>query len=147
MTWKKLLEERRIGRQAPRKEELAHLRAVAARDLADARIEALSTDGRFAHAYEAARALATIVVRASGYRVKPAGGAHYSTFRALEAADPRRFTRHSAYFNSCREKRNDLSYELAGAVTESELGELLREVPTFGELVDEWLRERHPALR
>ncbi len=119
---------------------------MAERNLADARIEALSTDGKFGHAYEAARALATVVVRASGYRVKSAGAAHYSTFVALEVADPRRFARHAAYFNTCREKRNDLSYELAGVVTDSEAEELLREVPAFQALVDEWLRARHPKL-
>ena len=145
MTWKTLLAERRVERQAPRKEELAHLRAVAERNLADARIETLSTDGRFGHAYEAARAFATIVVRACGYRVKTAGGAHYSTFLALEAADSRRFARHAAYFNTCRAKRNDLSYEFTGAVTKSEMVELLREVPAFVVLVDEWLGERDRA--
>ena len=144
MTWKKLLEEQRVAREPARKEELAQLRAVAERNLADARIETLSTDGKFGHAYEAARAFATIVVRASGYRVKSARGAHYSTFVALEAADPKRFARHAAYFNTCREKRNDLSYELAGVVTDSEAGELLREVPAFQALVDEWLRGHAP---
>src|SRR6266702_8476913 len=135
MTWKRLLEERRVAREPARKEELAKLRAVAERNLADAGIEALSTDGKFGHAYEAARALSTMVVRASGYRVKSARGAHYGTFVALETADPKRFARHAAYFNTCREKRNDLSYELAGVVTDSEAEELLREVPAFQALV------------
>lgn len=144
MTWKKLLDAQLVAREPARREELAKLRAVAERNLADARIETLSTDGKFGHAYEAARAIATIVVRASGYRVKAARGAHYNTFVALEAADPRRFARHAAYFNACREKRNDLSYELAGVVTGSEAEELLREVPAFQALVDARLRGRHP---
>ncbi len=145
MTWKKLLEDQRVAREAPRKEELKQLRAVAERNLADAAIEGLSTDGRFGLAYEAARALATMVVRASGYRVKGAG-AHYFTFLALEAADPKRFARFAAYFNTCRSKRNDLSYEAADVVTERELSELLGEAPVFQNLVEEWLRERYPDL-
>ncbi len=72
-----------------------------------------------------------MVVRASGYRVKAAGGAHYSTFVALAAADSKSFAKYAAYFNTCREKRNTLSYELAGVVTDSEAEELLREVPAF----------------
>ena len=146
MTWKKLLEDRRVAREAPRKEELARLRAVADRNLADAALDALSTDGRFGQAYEAARALATIVIRASGYRVKPVAGAHNATFLALDAADPKLFARFAVYFNTCRRKRNDLSYEAVDIVTESELTELLGEVPVFQQLVEEWLRERHPGL-
>ena len=101
MTWKKLLEEQRVAPEPARREELARLRAVAERNLADARID---------------------------------------------AADPKRFARHSAYLNTCRQKRNDLSYELAGVVTDSEVKELLHEVPAFQALVDEWLREHHPEL-
>jgi hypothetical protein len=37
-------------------------------------------------AYDAARALSMIIVRASGYRPRTVG-AHYNTFLALEAAD------------------------------------------------------------
>jgi hypothetical protein len=146
MTWKQLLDGQRIAREAPRKEELKQLRAVAERNLADAAIEGLSTDGRFGHAYEAARALATMVVRASGYRVRAVGGAHYTTFLALEAADSKQFAKFSAYFETCRGKRNDLSYDAADVVTEHELSELLVEVPAFQKLVEQWLRERYPDL-
>jgi hypothetical protein len=39
MTWKKLLESQGVAREAPRREELRQLRAVAERSLADAKIE------------------------------------------------------------------------------------------------------------
>ena len=146
MTWKKLLEDRRVEREPPRAEELARILALGERSLADAGIELLSIDGRFGQAYDAARAFATLVIRASGYRVRAAGGAHYTTFLALEAADPKRFKQLAAYFDTCRRKRNDLSYEDVDVVTESELAEILREVPAFQKLVEEWLRERHPDL-
>jgi hypothetical protein len=38
-------------------------------------------------AYDAARTLSLMIVRAEGYRPRSAGG-HYNTFLALEAADP-----------------------------------------------------------
>jgi len=120
MTWKELLAQGRVERRPASKEELHELRSLVERSLADARLEGLSTDGKFGHAYEAARALSTMVVRASGYRVRAHGGGHYNAFLALEAADIRRFARHSVYFNTCREKRNELSYETAGVVTETE---------------------------
>src|SRR5438094_9536989 len=110
MTWKDLLEQGRVERKTARKPELQELRAVARRSLGDARLDGISVDGKFGHAYEAARALATVVIRAAGCRVRAHGGAHYNTFLALEAADPELFARHAAYFNECREKRNALSY-------------------------------------
>lgn len=146
MTWKRLLAEKRVERRPGVKAELQELRAIAERSLADARLEGLSTDGKYGHAYEAARAFATMVVRASGHRVRTHGGGHYNTFLALEAADPKLFARPAAYFNTCREKRNEFSYELAGVVSELEVQELLREVSEFALLVGRWIQERHPEL-
>ena len=74
------------------------------------------------------------------------GGGHYNTFLALEAADPKLFARQAAYFNACREKRNELSYEMAGVVSELEAEELLREVPEFETAVSRWVDARHPEL-
>ena len=48
--------------------EIQRLLAVADRDLKDANITGLSVDRRFATAYAAALQLATVVLRASGYR-------------------------------------------------------------------------------
>ncbi len=86
-----------------------------------------------------------MIVRASGYRIRGSGG-HYYTFVALESADPARFSMLAAYFNLCREKRNELSYVQAGVVSRTELEEILGEVPRFKRLVEDWLRERHPDL-
>jgi hypothetical protein len=90
MSWDKLLKERRVALEPTTKDEIDDLRALYKRYLTDANVEALSDDGRFDRAYGAARTLATIVIRAEGYRVK-GQGAHYSTFRALEAADANEF--------------------------------------------------------
>ena len=121
MPWKGLLEQRKVAREATTRAEIDAQMDLAERAIADASIEAVSDDGRFARAYDAARALATVVVRAAGYRVKGPGGAHYNTFLALEAADPARFSAFAAYFNLCREKRNELSYVHPGVVSTSEL--------------------------
>ena len=147
MSWKKLLDQRRVAPEPATREELADLRELAARALDDATLDApLSPDGRFERAYAAARVLATMVVRASGYRVKAAGGAHYTTFLALEAADPGSFARFAAYFNLCREKRNELAYVAPDRVSSEEVVEILREVPAFRDLVERWLRSKHPEL-
>ncbi len=88
MTWKQLLAENRVAPEPASRTEIKDLLAVVHRNLADAQIRKLSDDGRFGHAYDAARILANIIVRAIGYRVKSDGGGHYNTFLALKTADP-----------------------------------------------------------
>jgi hypothetical protein len=121
------------------------LRAVVSRNLADAQIKRLSDDGRFGHAYDAARTLATIVVRASGYRVKSDGGGHYNTFLALKTADPA-FAKKAVYFDACRRKRNNFLYEQANIVSNTEAEELLSHATGLSLEVDAWLKKRHPNL-
>jgi len=56
--------------------------------LRDAVVPGLSADTRFVMAYNAARTLSLMIVRAAGYRPRSVG-AHCHTFAALEtAADP-----------------------------------------------------------
>jgi hypothetical protein len=146
MSWKKLVNERRVARQPATREELGQLRAIARRSLADAQLTGLSTDGAFGLAYTAARCMATVVVRAAGYRVKGLQGAHYYTFMALETADPKAFLKSAIYFNVCRGKRNDLQCSGPEVISEGEAAEILQAVPEFFALVDRWLREHHPEL-
>lgn len=54
MTWTQLLASRDVQRHRTSKKELDDIRALVARDLADANVAALSADRRFATAYNAA---------------------------------------------------------------------------------------------
>jgi hypothetical protein len=105
----------------------------------------LSDDGRYGHAYDAARILANIVVRAAGHRVKTEGGGHYNTFLALKVADAA-FSRKAIYFDACRRKRNNFLYEQANVVSSTEAEELLWEDSAFDIEVDAWLKKHHPNL-
>ena len=87
MTWAKLLANSNVTRSRSSKAELDRLRSIVARSLADVSAAGLSADSRFIMAYDAARTLSLMIVRASGYRPRVVGG-HYNTFVALEAADP-----------------------------------------------------------
>jgi len=145
MTFERLVREQRVVREPTARDEIEELRALVRRYLADAAIEELSPDGRFERAYGAARTLATMVVRASGYRVRQPG-AHYNTFLALEAADPKAFADYVAYFDICRTLRNELSYESAEVISETELAEILRKVPEFKEAGECWVTKNHPEL-
>ncbi|MCK4340788.1 MAG: hypothetical protein KAY37_03585 [Phycisphaerae bacterium] len=94
-------------------------------------------------AYNAARTLATMAIRAAGYRVKQTGGAHYNTFLALEAAMDPSVATIAAYLNNCRVKRNELSYGAAALVSESDAGELLEKTEQLRRLVEDWIVRKH----
>lgn len=104
----------------------------------------LSADARFVIAYDAARTLSLMVVRAAGYRPRSAG-AHYHTFAALEAADAA-FMAISVYFDGCRIKRNVSEYEVAGGVTDTDADGLLQAVKKFAIDAEAWIKARHPPL-
>jgi hypothetical protein len=145
VTWKQLLAENRLAAEPTSRTEIKDLRAVVHRNLADAQIRKLSDEGRFGHAYDAARILANIIVRASGYRVKSEGGGHYNTFLALKTADPA-FAKKAVYFDACRRKRNNFLYEQANVVTNTEAEELLVHATGFSVEVDAWLKKHYPHL-
>ena len=145
MTWKQLLAENRVAAEPTSPTQIKDLRAVVHRNLADAQIRKLSDDGRFGHAYDAARILANIIVRASGYRVKSDGGGHYNTFLALKAAAPA-FAQKAVYFDACRRKRNNLLYKQANVVSNTEAEELLFHAAGFSLEVDAWLKAHQPDL-
>jgi hypothetical protein len=82
MSLQRWLGERRLRLHRSSAEEIKALWEIVARDLKDAIVEQLSLDRRYASAYNAILQLATIVLRASGYRT--AGEAHHwLTFQAL----------------------------------------------------------------
>jgi len=52
----------------------------------------------------------------------------------------------AAYFDSCRQSRNDLSYGAASVVSDSDAMELLEKTTEFRESVEDWLRTHHSTL-
>lgn len=146
MTWSELEAQRRVASEPASKTEIRELRALCRRNLRDASLEGLSPDGCFSFAYDAARTLATIAIRASGYRIKKTGGAHYNTFLALRIAMGSEFETLAVYFDSCRQMRNDLSYDAASIVSDSDAKELVEKAEGFSICVDTWLKTHHPAL-
>ncbi len=145
MSWAKLLISNRVTQQPSTKAELDSLRSIVARCFSDVVAKGLSADARFIMAYDAARTLSVMIVRASGYRPRSVGG-HYNTFLALEAADPPAFAALSAYFDGCRNKRNISEYDGAGGVTDTEAEELLKAAQKFAIDTENWIKVNHPSL-
>ena len=82
MSYERLLREGVIRPHRANLGEIAALLSVVERDLKDAEVPGLSSDRRFAIAYNAALQSATVVLYAEGYR--SAGmGHHHTTFRFL----------------------------------------------------------------
>ncbi len=50
------------------------------------------------------------------------------------------------YFDSCRQARNDLSYDAASIVSDSNAKELVDKAEEFSTCVDTWLKTHHPTL-
>ena len=144
MTWAKLLADDAVIATPTSKPEIDNLRSIVGRSLKDATTAGLSTDARFLMAYDAARTLSLIVVRASGYRPRTRG-AHYNTFRALEVADAS-FSGLAVYFDGCRVKRNASEYDFAGGVSDTDADGLVKVVQKFAVDVETWIRAHHPAL-
>jgi hypothetical protein len=144
VTWTELLNRKCVTADPTSKGEIDNLRSIVSRSLANVAVAGLSTDIRFILAYDGARTLSLMIVRAEGYRPRSVGG-HYNTFIALEAADPA-FATLSSYFNNCRMLRNQSEYDFAGGVSDADADQLLREVKKFATDAEAWIKVRHPHL-
>ena len=145
MTWKKLLAEQRVAKQPTSKQELDDLRQMVATNLSDANVVGLSSQGRYEFAYNAGRLMATIVIRASGYRVISKTGHRYFTFQALETADSA-FIKAAAHFDAARRKRNDFSYDMPVTISETDADELVQAVQQFRQDAEKWIHAMDPTL-
>jgi hypothetical protein len=136
-----------LQRQPAAREEIARLLEIASRDLADAAVPGVSLDRQFAIAYEAALALATIALRAVGYRARGSSSAHHWLILAsLPEVMGGDLESRSRYYQACRRKRHQAAYEHAGVATAAELDDLLKDVGGFRRELVAWLRKHHPAL-
>jgi uncharacterized protein (UPF0332 family) len=141
----RLLAEGRLREHRTSAREIADLIGLVERNLADASVDAISADRRFAIAYEAALQLATITLYSNGYETYGAGH-HFSTFQALRETMGNAGRGYAEYFEMCRGKRKVTSYDRAGEISETEVESLLKEVRTFKAEVLAWLNKHHPGL-
>jgi hypothetical protein len=76
VTWTSLLANKEAQKHKTSKKELDNMRALIARDLADAGLAGLSADRRFATAYNAALQAANMAIACAGYRIVSRVGHH-----------------------------------------------------------------------
>jgi uncharacterized protein (UPF0332 family) len=147
MSWKKLLKEYKVHRHTTSHKELAEIRRLVARDLADASLAGLSEDRRFATAYNAALQTANMAIACAGYRIASVPGHHRLTFDGAKLALGKLSEHLADYFDACRRKRNEIDYTGAVIATSTEAEELLLHAKAFLSLVENWIASTHPALK
>ena len=86
--------------------------------------------------------MATIVVRASGYRVAKSGHDFY-TFQALAAANPL-FANAALVFDAARSKRNNFSYDTPTPISDTDADDLLNTAERFQKEAEKWVRADPP---
>jgi uncharacterized protein (UPF0332 family) len=147
MTWKQLLAQNAVKRHKTSREELENLRAIIARDLADASVAGLSADRRFTTAYNAALQSAKMAIACAGYRVTIGAGHHKISLECIDLAIGSAANPFADYFDRCRRKRNTIDYDDAFVATETEAEEILRKANEFVEVVEQWIAAKHPTLK
>jgi len=112
--------------------------------MADAQVDTISVDRKFATAYNAALTLSIAALAASGYR--PAGeGHHYWAIQSL-AFTLQLDAETVEKFNKFRRKRNITNYERSGSVSEKEVSEMLELARSLQMALETWLKKNHPEL-
>jgi hypothetical protein len=123
------------------------MRALVARDLADAQVQGLSADRRFATAYNAALQTANMAIACAGYRVTAKTGHHKVTVEAITLAVGTAVSAYADYFETCRRKRNVTDYTRSHVATDSEADEIVNKAREFYELVEGWIKSKFPTLK
>jgi len=127
------------------RQEIAGLIAVVERDLATSADPKLDGDWRFAIAYNAALQCAALALKAAGYEVPKAGGAHHHTIESLRLTiaddgtivDP---------LQAFRAKRGGGIYETTGIASDAEIKELRALAVNVRDRVLDWLSKTHADL-
>lgn len=145
MRLEKWLEYGWLKKEPTSPDEIKGLLAIVDRDLKDASVAAISEDRRFEASFSAARTLANLALRASGYRTATQMGHHQKTIESLELTlhlDSKLINRLLAF----SKKRNATSYDSAGNVSKEELQSMIETATRLKKEVVGWLEKNHPDL-
>src|SRR5207249_8419683 len=123
------------------------MRALVARDLADAGIAGLSADRRFATAYNAALQAVNMAIACAGYRVTAKTGHHKISFDSMKLALGAGADKYADYFETCRRKRNVIDYTRSHVATDSEADEIVNKAREFYNIVEAWIEAKFQSLR
>jgi hypothetical protein len=105
-----LLADKDAQKHETSKKELDNMRALIARDLADAHLTVLAADRSFATAYNAALQAANMAIACAGYRIVSKVGHHRVSFETVNLVLGKPADKYADYFETCRRQRNTIDY-------------------------------------
>jgi hypothetical protein len=146
MSLQQWLDNSWITRIKPSSEEVVSLLEIARREIGDGSVEGLSPDGRFTHAYNAARILCEVALNAEGYNVPKGSREHERTIESLRFTLGGDLGVQVDYFDRCRRQRHQSLYERSGVSREKDANDLLDAARKLDVAVREWLNRQHPDL-
>ena len=147
MTWTSLLANKEAQKHKTSKKELDNMRALIARDLADASLAGLSADRRFATAYNAALQAWNMAIACAGYRIVSKVGHHRVSLESTKLVLGKTAHKYADYFETCRRKRNTIDYPFSNVATDTEAKEIVVQAKQFYVEVEDWITKNHPALK
>jgi uncharacterized protein (UPF0332 family) len=145
MSLQELLNQDKLRPHKTSKEEIANLLKLVKRDIKDAKVSVLSSDRKFATAYNAVLQSATILLYCKGYRTSGMGH-HFTVFESMKEILGQDYFELADYFDSCRAQRNVTDYSYPGEVSIAEAEELIQSAEDFLQTVLKWLKTNYPNL-
>lgn len=136
---------RTLERAAPERAGIARMLAAAERNLADARLQALSAENRFDAAYKAILQCAMVALRANGFRTLTSQPGHHQT--ALQSLPLTIGLARDTMIllDALRKQRNLADYE-GDPVTAQTVAESLAQAERLLADVRAWLKAKKPEL-
>jgi hypothetical protein len=122
------------------------LLSIVERELRDASVEAVSADGRFTHAYNAALTLCRIALRATGYRVGKGKGAHQYEINSLVYTLGNQYREQMILFSQYSKKRAQEVYDRTGVVELEDVRDLIDTAERLHIDILAWLKGSHSEL-
>ena len=130
--------------------EIADLFSIVDRSVSDLKVEGISDDLRFQAAYNGLLTLTNIALRANGFRVASTQGHHQrvieSLTHSLTTQDAATREKSVRKLKAHSQKRNAASYDAAGAVSPSDLAQIIRDLSSLHDQVLDYLQQTHKEL-
>jgi hypothetical protein len=136
---------RTLERVAPERAGIARMLAAAERNLADARLRALSAENRFDAAYKAILQCAMVALRANGFRTLTSQAGHHQTALQTLPLTIGLSKDRMILLDALRKQRNLADYE-GEPVTAQIVAEGLAQAQQLLADVKAWLKTNKPEL-
>lgn len=145
MTLDSLLAIHKLVRQSSDKAGIGRLLGAADRNLADAKLQALSADNRFDAAYKSIMQCAMVALWAKGYRTSTSQPGHHQTAIQTLPKTLGVSAQTVIVLDALRKQRNASDYE-GDPVSGKALDSCLQEVGTLRAMLQQWLESEYPEL-